>query len=104
MKIAGKIIWITGASSGIGEALSIEAVKKGAHVILSARNRSKLEDLKQRLEKISPGSTTLMPMDVTRKEDIMKSVEAVTKTHERVDILINNAGEIFSRRCFRSSS
>jgi short-subunit dehydrogenase len=92
MRIAGKIIWITGASSGIGEALSIEAVKKGAHVILSARNISKLEDLKQRLEKISPGSTTLMPIDVTRKEDIVKSVETVTKTMKRVDILINNAG------------
>jgi dehydrogenase/reductase SDR family protein 7B len=92
MKIAGKTVWITGASSGIGEALSIEAVKKGAHVILSARNRIRLEDLKQRLEKISPGSATLIPMDVTNKEDIMKGVDSVTKTHKRVDILINNAG------------
>jgi len=92
MNIAGKTIWITGASSGIGEALSIEAAKKGAHVILSARNKSKLEDLKQRLEKISPGCATIMLMDVTRKEEIIRSVEAVTKTFERVDILINNAG------------
>jgi short-subunit dehydrogenase len=92
MNITGKTIWITGASSGIGEALSIEAVKKGAHVILSARNISRLEDLKQRLEKISPGSSTLMPMDVTVKEEIVKSVETVTKTHTHVDILINNAG------------
>jgi dehydrogenase/reductase SDR family member 7B len=92
MKIADKTIWITGASSGIGEALSFEAVKKGAHVILSARNSSKLENLKQRLEEIAPGSVTLMPMDVTRKEDIVKSVETVTKTMKRVDILINNAG------------
>jgi dehydrogenase/reductase SDR family protein 7B len=92
MKIKGKTLWITGASSGIGEALSIEAVKKGAHVILSARNRSRLEDLKQRLEKISPGSATIIPMDVTKKEDIVKNVETVIKTHERIDILINNAG------------
>ena len=92
MKIAGKTIWITGASSGIGEALSIEAIKKGAHVILSARNLHKLEYLQQRLEKISPGSTTLMPMDVTKKEDIVRCVEMVTKTVKRVDILINNAG------------
>jgi dehydrogenase/reductase SDR family member 7B len=92
MKISGKTIWITGASSGIGEALSIEAVKKGAHVILSARNSKKLEDLKQRLEKISPGSATLTPMDVTKKEDILRCVETVTKSNKRVDILINNAG------------
>jgi dehydrogenase/reductase SDR family protein 7B len=92
MKIAGKTIWITGASAGIGEALSLEAVKKGAHVILSARNKNKLEDLKQRLEKISPGSATLMPMDVTKKEDILKSVETVANSNLRVDILINNAG------------
>jgi len=92
MKIAGKTIWITGASAGIGEALSLEAVKKGAHVILSARNKSKLEDLQQRLEKISPGSATLVPMDVTKKEDILNSVETVANMHLRVDILINNAG------------
>jgi len=92
MKIAGKTIWITGASSGIGESLSIEAVKKGAYVILSARNINKLENLQQRLEKISPGSATIMPMDVTKKEDIEKSVETITRTHERIDILINNAG------------
>ena len=54
--------------------------------------KSKLEDLKQRLEKISPGSATLMPMDVTKKEDILKSVETVANMHLRVDILINNAG------------
>jgi dehydrogenase/reductase SDR family protein 7B len=98
MRITGKTIWITGASSGIGEALSIEAVKKGAHVILSARNRSRLEDLKQRLEKISPGSVTLMPMDVTKKEDILNSVETVAKMHKRVDILISNAG-VSQRSC-----
>ena len=92
MKIAGKTIWITGASSGIGEALSILAVRSGARVILSSRNITRLENLKQRLEKISPGSSTIVPMDVTKREEIDKGVETVTKTFERVDILINNAG------------
>jgi dehydrogenase/reductase SDR family member 7B len=92
MKITGKTIWITGASSGIGEALSIEAVKMGARVILSARNISKLEKLKVDLEKISQGSVTLIPMDITKKEEILAGVETVTKMHRQVDILINNAG------------
>jgi dehydrogenase/reductase SDR family protein 7B len=92
MKIAGKTIWITGASSGIGEALCLEAAKKGAHIILSARNINKLEDLAKRLEDIAPGSATPMPMDITNKEEIIKNVETVTKTFKRIDILINNAG------------
>jgi dehydrogenase/reductase SDR family protein 7B len=92
MKITGKTIWITGASSGIGEALSILAVRSGASVILSSRNITRLENLKQRLEEISPGSSVIVPMDITKREEIDRGVETVTKTFERVDILINNAG------------
>jgi dehydrogenase/reductase SDR family protein 7B len=92
LKIKGKTLWITGASSGIGEALSILAVRSGARVILSSRNIAKLEKLKQRLEEMSPGSATVVPMDVTKREEIDKAVETVTKTFERVDILVNNAG------------
>ncbi|MBN1415568.1 MAG: SDR family oxidoreductase [Bacteroidales bacterium] len=92
MNINGKTIWITGASSGIGEALSIEAVRRGASVILSARNTGKLENLKELLEKISPGSAHVVPMDVTKKEDIIRSVETVTSLYKGIDILINNAG------------
>lgn len=91
-KLKGKIIWITGASSGIGKALSIQAVRAGAKVLLSARNKDKLEELKQQLENLSPGSTTILPMDVTKPEDISKNVQIVKDTFGKVDILINNAG------------
>ncbi|MBN2275334.1 MAG: SDR family oxidoreductase [Bacteroidales bacterium] len=92
MKIKDKIIWITGASSGIGEALSILAVSSGARVILSARSVTRLETLKKQLEAISPGSSSVVPLDVTKPEEINKAVDTVTGQFERIDILINNAG------------
>ena len=78
MKIKDKIIWITGASSGIGEALSILAVSSGARVILSARSVTRLETLKKQLEAISPGSSSVVPLDVTKPEEINKAVDTVT--------------------------
>jgi short-subunit dehydrogenase len=93
MRLSGKTVWITGASSGIGEALSLEAVRSGARVILSARNIEKLALLKERLDAISPESAFVVPMDVTRKEDLVRGVEMMTQlTGGRVDVLINNAG------------
>ncbi len=92
MKIKDKTIWITGASSGIGEALSVLAVQSGARVILSSRNTEKLNKLQQRLEAITPGSATIVSMDVAKRDAIDKAVEKVISTFERVDILINNAG------------
>jgi len=91
-KIQGKVIWITGASSGIGKALSIEAVRAGAKVILSARNVDKLERLKQELENISPGSAAIVPMDISKADDIINGVHRVQEATGKVDILINNAG------------
>ena len=53
MDINNKKIWITGASSGIGEALAIECAKQGASLILSARNEEKLQQLKRLLKTCS---------------------------------------------------
>jgi short-subunit dehydrogenase len=91
-KLAGKIIWITGASSGLGEALSIEAAQKGAKVIISARSVDKLEALKKQLDNISPGCAIVLPMDITKKEEIISCAQKVKETTGKVDILINNAG------------
>jgi short-subunit dehydrogenase len=98
MKIPGRNIWITGASSGIGEALAVELFNRGATVILTARNESKLKALQARLEGIEPGRCHVVVCDVTRNEAIMQAVEQVKLFVDRIDILINNAG--VSQRSF----
>jgi short-subunit dehydrogenase len=92
MKIQGKTAWITGASSGIGEALAIELFNKGATVILSARNTGKLVELKNRLDSLEQGRCHVIPCDVTRTRDIEEATTKVRQTVNRVDLLINNAG------------
>ena len=92
MKIQGKIVWITGASSGIGEALAHELFSRGATVILSARSVGKLEELKARLEQDGRDRCFVVPCDVTHTESIYQAIEQVKQLAGRVDILINNAG------------
>jgi dehydrogenase/reductase SDR family protein 7B len=92
MKVEGKNIFITGASSGIGEALSVELVKRGARVIISGRNIQKLRQLKTGLDSLSAGSCILISMDVTKSEEISNGVKAALSQAGRIDILVNNAG------------
>jgi short-subunit dehydrogenase len=92
MKIQGKIAWITGASSGIGEALATELFREGAMVILTARNLTKLNALKAKLDTIESGRCHVVACDVTKMQDISQSVEKVKQLVNRLDILINNAG------------
>jgi dehydrogenase/reductase SDR family protein 7B len=98
MKIQGKIIWITGASSGIGEALAVELFHEGATVILTARNASKLDELKARFDNTEPGRCHVVVCDVTKQQAIDQAIEKVKQLVNRVDILVNNAG--VSQRSF----
>lgn len=59
----GQVVWITGASSGIGEHLAYEFNKKGAHVVLTARNVMELERVKMRCQ--HPEEATILPLDMT---------------------------------------
>jgi dehydrogenase/reductase SDR family member 7B len=98
MKIQGNTAWITGASSGIGEALANELFLQGATVILSSRSAGKLEQIKARFDQIDPGRCYVVPCDVTRPESVEQALETVMQNIGRVDILINNAG--VSQRSF----
>ena len=59
----GQVVWVTGASSGIGEHLAYEFNKKGAHVVLTARNVKELQRVKASCE--HPEETTILPLDMT---------------------------------------
>jgi dehydrogenase/reductase SDR family member 7B len=91
MNFKDKIVWITGASSGIGEGLAKAFNAEGAKVILSARN---VEELKRVQASFSNPSTpsVVLPLDLQKYMDIMPITERAIKAFGKVDILVNNAG------------
>ncbi len=85
-----KIVWITGASSGIGAALANELSKQGATLILSARNEKKLQDVRQTLE--NPGRHEVLSLDLTRIDEMPAKAKEAVGYYGRVDFLFNNGG------------
>lgn len=89
--LKNKVIWITGASSGIGEALSVKLAQEGARLILTARNVEKLEALKNKCIAHSP-SCMVLPMDLVDIDKIPEGVDKVLAEYGQIDMLVNNAG------------
>ncbi|HEY9178612.1 MAG TPA: SDR family oxidoreductase, partial [Flavipsychrobacter sp.] len=85
----GKVVVVTGASSGIGKALAMEALKQGALVAVCARGMDKLRDL---YGNIDDSQLFYMPADVSKEDDCRKLMDAITDKWGRIDVLINNAG------------
>ncbi|WP_163713252.1 SDR family oxidoreductase [Mangrovibacterium lignilyticum] len=87
----GKVVWITGASSGIGEELAYAFAREGAFPVLSSRDAQKLEVVKKKcLEYTS--KCWVQPVDLSKIEGFPKLVDAVVKEAGRIDLLVNNAG------------
>ncbi|MCR9014276.1 SDR family oxidoreductase [Aquiflexum gelatinilyticum] len=91
MEMKGKVIIITGASSGIGKATALKLSKKGAKVVLSSRRKDELEALKKSIEK-ETGEALVVIADVTKKPDMDRLVAKTLEAYGTVDALINNAG------------
>ncbi|HEY0030191.1 MAG TPA: SDR family oxidoreductase [Bacteroidia bacterium] len=91
MKLQEKIIWITGASSGIGEALAYAAVNEGAKVILSARRESELKRVAANC-KTDPKNILVLPLDLEHTENIHETVQLAVSAFGKIDVLINNSG------------
>ncbi|MCA1335439.1 SDR family oxidoreductase [Pseudooceanicola marinus] len=89
--INGKVIVITGASSGMGEATARDLAAKGAKVVLGARRAERLESLVKDIE--GQGGTALaVATDVTKREEVQRLVDTAKETYGRVDVIFNNAG------------
>jgi dehydrogenase/reductase SDR family member 7B len=90
MNYRDKIVWITGASSGIGEALTYSFNSEGSHVIISARREDELVRVKKSCQ--FPDNVTIAVMDITDMETMPKIVEEMIQKHKTIDVLINNSG------------
>jgi short-subunit dehydrogenase len=89
--IENKVVWITGASSGIGEALAYAFATHKARLILSARREEELERVKKACN-LPDSYILVLPMDVSELEHIEANMQKVIAHFGEVDILINNAG------------
>lgn len=89
--IKDKVIVITGASSGMGEAAARHLAQKGARVVLAARRSDRIDAVANEINKLG-GSAIAMATDVTLEEDVKALVDAAVKQWGRIDVLINNAG------------
>jgi NADP-dependent 3-hydroxy acid dehydrogenase YdfG len=90
--LRGKVAIVTGASSGIGEAIAEELVKRGAHVALFARRENRLQELAQRLAGHGSHETMIVPGDVSKPEDVQNLVNQTMQRWGKLDIVIANAG------------
>ena len=92
-RIKGKIVLVTGATAGIGEATARTFASFGADLILCARRRERLEALRSELEEAHQISVLIRELDVRNREDV-ETFAAELEAEERVpDVLVNNAGK-----------
>jgi NADP-dependent 3-hydroxy acid dehydrogenase YdfG len=89
--IAGKVVVITGASSGIGQATALLLAERGAKVVLGARRTERLEALAARIT-AAGGEAAYARTDVKRREDVATLVKTACERFGKIDVLVNNAG------------
>ncbi|MBY0112605.1 MAG: 3-oxoacyl-[acyl-carrier-protein] reductase [Phycisphaerales bacterium] len=86
-----RIAVVTGASRGIGRAISLRLAKDGRHVVLVARTESALNDVKHSIE-ANGGSASVVAADISSASAFASAIEKIAADHGRLDILVNNAG------------
>src|SRR6266478_3010394 len=89
--IKDKVVVITGASSGIGEATAVMLAERGAKVVLGARGLDRLEALARRIEGAG-GEVAYAQTDVRKREDVTSLVNLACERYGKLDVLMNNAG------------
>ncbi len=95
----GKVAWITGAGTGIGEAAAEALAREGAMVVLSGRRREPLEGVAASIEKAG-GKASVHAVDVTKAAAVQKVADAIRDAHGRIDIVVNNAGMNITERAW----
>ncbi len=97
--LGGKVALVTGASKGLGREIAEELAREGATVSICARGKSGLDAAAESLGRHG-GEVLATPADVTSLDDITRVVDATVERFGRVDVLVNNAGDIWLGRSF----
>jgi len=94
----GKVVWITGASSGIGEALAVRMAARGSLLVLSARNEGDLQRVATLCREAGASDVLVLPLDVSQHHSMEPAAQQVLAQFGKIDVLLNNAG--VSQRSF----
>jgi len=89
--ITGKVVAITGASSGMGKTIAIELAKNGAKVVLGARRTEQLQEIVEKI-KSNGGEAAFAQIDVKEKSDLVRLVNTAIEQYGKLDVMVNNAG------------
>jgi dehydrogenase/reductase SDR family protein 7B len=90
-ELTGRVVWITGASSGLGEALALACARAGARLVLSSRQTKELERVAHSCIGC-PETPMVLPLDLTRPQDFAPAAARVVAQFGRIDLLVNNGG------------
>jgi NAD(P)-dependent dehydrogenase (short-subunit alcohol dehydrogenase family) len=94
MSTGPRVVLVTGASSGIGEATARLAARRGDHLVLLARGSDALSRVAGDCDELGAASTTVTPADVADDDDVRRAVEVAVARHGRLDIVVSNAGVV----------
>ena len=86
--LKGKVAWVTGAGTGIGEGGAVALADAGMHVVLSGRRTEKLEEVAARCQ----GRASIEPLDVADKDAVDAVVQRILAAHGRIDVMVVSAG------------
>jgi NADP-dependent 3-hydroxy acid dehydrogenase YdfG len=89
--ISGKVVVVTGGSSGMGEATARHLAEQGSKVVIGARRVDRIDAIAAAIT-AAGGTAIAVSADVTQRDDVQKLVDAAVQTYGRIDVLINNAG------------
>ncbi len=92
MNLKDKIVIITGSSRGIGKATAVLLAKEGAKVIITYKNNK--EEAEKVLKILGKNNGIVLQLDITKEKEVKKFVKQVINKYQKIDVLVNNAGEI----------
>jgi NADP-dependent 3-hydroxy acid dehydrogenase YdfG len=98
--LQGKVAWITGAGTGIGEAAAVALAREGAAVLLTGRRTEPLETVASRINAEGVGKVFVRPADVSKAQAVQRLADAIAE-QGRLDILVNNAGSNIPNRAWQ---
>eukprot|EP00850_Spirogloea_muscicola_P008540 SM000045S16285 [mRNA] locus=s45:632485:636070:- [translate_table: standard] len=90
--VRGKVVAITGASSGIGKSMAHEYARRGAKLVLAARRLEKLQEVAEQCRQLGSPSAVVCKADVSKESDCQSIIDTSLHHFNRLDILVNNAG------------